>query len=79
MRLAQGCVTGFKDVTVNSVESLMIASAQQLVSVVIEATFASSCILAVTCSFSAAENSTVEFWFGTSELSDSGKRDECTR
>ena len=36
-RLAQGCVTGFKDVTVNSVEALITGSAQQLVSVGFEA------------------------------------------
>jgi len=35
--LAQGSVTGFKDVTVNSVEALMTALAQQSVSVAIEA------------------------------------------
>ena len=36
-KLAQGCVTGFKDVIVNSVEALVSALTQQLVSVVSEA------------------------------------------
>ena len=37
MRLAQGCITRLKGVTVNSVEALMTALTKQLLSVVIEA------------------------------------------
>ena len=37
MRLFQGCVTRFKDVTVNSVAAVMTALAQRLVSAATEA------------------------------------------
>jgi len=54
--LAQGSVTGFKDVTVNSVEALMTALAQQPVSVAIEAD---------SIFFQLYSGGVMQFWCGT--------------